>query len=136
MATHGRRRLSIMVVEDDVSLLRLYEVTMLRWPMQPEVVPVESAVSALMMIGRARPDLLIMDLNMPGMDGFHLLRELCSKPEIASTTIVIVTGMDPAMIAQRGGVPHGIEVLSKPVQLGRLLQIAHAIEEKFQWLTA
>ncbi|MDD2881847.1 MAG: response regulator [Rhodoferax sp.] len=124
LLTNQPRRLSVMVVEDDPALLRLYKANLTRWPMQPEVICVDNAVSALMMLGRGGPDLLIADLNMPGMDGFSMLRVLSKAPEMAQTTIVVVSGLDAAAIAVRGGLPEGIEVLSKPIPYDRLVDIA------------
>jgi excisionase family DNA binding protein len=117
-------RFRVLVVEDDVNLLRLYQANMSRWPMQPEVDLVDNAVTALLTMGRKRPDLLVADLNMPGMDGFNMLRVLRSTPEFDPTTIAVVTGLDAAEIAQRGGIPDGIEILAKPIAFDRLLAIA------------
>ncbi len=118
------RRLSILVVEDDPSLLRLYGFQLSRWPMNPEVTGIDNAFAALMAMGRGGPDLLITDLHMPKMDGFAMLRVLHQAPEMANTTIVVVTGLDAQAIADRGGVPAGIEVLAKPIPFDRLLTIA------------
>jgi excisionase family DNA binding protein len=117
-------RLSVMVVEDDANLLRLYQANMSRWPMRPEVHLLGNAVTALLHMGRQRPDLLVADLNMPDMDGFNMLRVLRSTPEFDRTTIVVVSGLDAAEITQRGGIPDAIEVLAKPIVFDRLLAIA------------
>jgi excisionase family DNA binding protein len=124
------RRLSVLVVEDDANLLRLYEANISRWPMAPEVVVINNAVAALMLMGRKAPDFLVTDLHMPGMDGFNMLRVLNASPEMLSTTIVVVTGLDAAEIAQRGGLPAEIEVLPKPISFPRLLTIATGIVKK------
>jgi CheY-like chemotaxis protein len=116
-----------MVVDDDPDLLALYQINLSRWSMQPQVVCIDSAVSALMALGRGGPDLLIADLHMPGMDGFAMLRLLKRAPEMQGTTMVVVTGLDAEAVAQRGGLPEGIEVLSKPIPFDRLLAIASAI---------
>ena len=68
--TFSPHRLSVMVVEDDANLLRLYEANISRWPMAPEITLVNNAVEALLLLGQKSPDLLIADLNMAGMDGF------------------------------------------------------------------
>jgi excisionase family DNA binding protein len=130
LPTAPSRRFSVMVVEDDPALLLLYKTNLTRWPMQPEVTCADSATSALMTLGRGGPDLLIADLNMPGVDGFIMLRALSKAPETAHTTIVVVSGLDAADIAAQGGVPDGIEVLKKPVPYGRLADIALAIEQQ------
>jgi DNA-binding response OmpR family regulator len=129
------RRLSIMVVEDDVHLLRLYELKLSRWPMAPRVITVSNAVSALLMIGRSSPDLLITDLQLPGMDGFNMLRVLRSTPEIATTQIVVVSGLGAPEIEARGGLPSGIEVLSKPVPFDHLLDITNQVVVSSQFAT-
>lgn len=119
------RRLNVLVVEDDPNLLRLYQAHLARWPMAPEVTLTDNAVTALLMMGRQCPDLLITDLCMTGMDGFNMLRVLRETPEIAkTTTIVVVSGLDSDEIKQRGGIPSEIEVLSKPIPFPRLKSIA------------
>jgi excisionase family DNA binding protein len=121
------RRLQVLVVEDNPNLLRLYEANMSLWRMAPEVMVIDSAVEALLMIGRSSPDLLITDLHMPGMDGFAMLKVLSKAPEIANTQIVVVSGLDAAQIDAQGGVPEGVEVLPKPIPFGRLMAIANSI---------
>lgn len=123
------RHLRVMVVEDDMSLLRLYQVQMSRWAIAPEVTCMHSAVSALLAMGHRCPDLLITDLHMPGMDGFHMLRELRKSVEADKTTIVVVTGLDEEDIALRGGLPVGVQILRKPVPFDRLLGIARELHE-------
>ncbi len=120
----GARVLRVLVVEDDPSLLRLYETQIGRWPMPTQVTLIDNAVNALLHIGRVGPDLLISDLQMPGMDGFGMLALLHRAPEMAYTTVVVVTGLDSNDVIARGGVPAGVEVLAKPVPFPRLLSIA------------
>lgn len=121
------RRLRVLVVEDDANLLRLYQANMSRWPMAPEVTIVDNAVSALVLMGRNCPDLLVTDLHMPGMDGFNMLRVLRASPDFAKTTIVVVSGLDAAEVEERGGIPPDIEILPKPIPFNRLLAIATGI---------
>ena len=86
-----------------------------------------SAVAALLSIGRSCPDLLVTDLHMPGMDGFNMLRVLRDAPAMAHTTIVVASGLDAEEISRRGGIPQGVELLTKPVPFERLLEIASGI---------
>ena len=127
LAASTVRRLQVLVVEDDPNLLRLYEANLALWPMAPEVMVIDSAVEALLMIGRSSPDLLITDLHMPGMDGFAMLKVLSKAPEVANTQIVVVSGLEAAQIDALGGVPDGVEVLPKPIPFGRLMALANSI---------
>ena len=126
----GPRRMSILVVEDDPNLLRLYQTQIANWPMQCDLTLIDNAISALLHMGRGGPDLLISDLHMPGMDGFAMLKVLHKAPETAYTKVVVVTGLDAEEVNARGGVPPGVEVLSKPIPFARLLLIAQGVRQR------
>lgn len=126
----GPRRLRVLVVEDDASLLRLYETQLGRWGIPTELTLMNNAISALLHMGRNVPDLLITDLHMPEMDGFAMLRVLSQSPEMARTKVVVVSGLDADEINARGGVPQGVEVLAKPIPFARLLTIAQGISRQ------
>lgn len=119
--------LSILVVEDEATLRLIYEVNLARWPLKPTVISAGDGYEALIRIGHSRPDLLIADLQMPGMDGFRMLRTIRSLPELANLAIVVVSGLDADDIAAHGGIPEGIPVLPKPVPFARLLEIAERV---------
>jgi excisionase family DNA binding protein len=121
------RRLNVLVVEDDANLLRLYQAKLAAWPMAAQVTTIDNAFAALLLMGRVSPDLLITDLDMPGMDGFEMLNVLSKAPETAQTTIVVVSGLDAPAIEAKGGLPPGVEALGKPIPFDRLHSIAVAI---------
>ncbi len=125
--TQSLRRLRVLAVDGDLLTRHLYQANISAWPMAPEVRVADTAVAALMMIGRECPDLLISDLQMPGMDGFQMLRVLRATAEMAGTTIVAVSGMDASQIAQHGGLPKGIALMGKPVSWPHLQDIATRI---------
>ena len=129
-AFSAERSLRIMVVEDDPSLLRLYKAQIARWPMPTDLLLIDNAINALLHLGRGGPDLLISDLHMPGMDGFGMLEVLHKAPEMADTTVVVVTGLDTDDVNSHGGVPPGVEVLAKPIPFGRLLGIAQSVAQR------
>ena len=128
-AVCAERSLRIMVVEDDPSLLSLYKNQIARWPLATDLILIDNAINALLHLGRGGPDLLISDLLMPGMDGFGMLEVLHKAPEMAATTVVVVTGLDPNDVQARGGVPPGVEVLAKPIPFSRLLDIAQSVAQ-------
>lgn len=124
--------LSILVVEDDPVVLRVYARRMARWPMSPRVATAGNGYEALVRVGLGKPDLLVTDLHMPEMDGFQMLRQLRKMSELAEITIVAVTGLDPADIEARGGIPEGIPVLPKPIPFDRLRDIATVLATRKQ----
>jgi excisionase family DNA binding protein len=119
----GRR---IVMADDDATLLRLYELEISGWGLDAELIKARDGFDALIRIGEARPDLLISDLNMPGMDGFRMVRTLRADPRYGKMAIVVISGLDRATIASMG-LPEDIPVFSKPVRFPELRKIVEQI---------
>ena len=109
-------RLKLMVVEDEPDLLRLFTLVIAGWDLPIDVTPAGNGFEALLRMGQNCPDLLVTDLNMPGLDGFKMIAALRG---VASSyddmDIVVVTGLSGAEIERRGGLPSGVQVFHKPV---------------------
>jgi excisionase family DNA binding protein len=116
---HGPRLKKVLMVDDDRTLLRLYELEMAGWDMPVTVMKAYDGFEALIRIGEVRPDLLISDLSMPGMDGFRMIRTLRDNPAYAGMAIVVVSGLEPATM-QAMGLPGDIPVFPKPVPFAQL----------------
>jgi CheY-like chemotaxis protein len=80
----------ILVVEDDPAN-REYATAVLTSE-GFEIEAVESAEAALKLIGRRTPDLILMDIQLPGMDGLELTRRLKGDPATEPIPIVVMTG--------------------------------------------
>jgi len=109
----------IVMADDDATLLRLYELEMSGWGLDAELIKARDGFDALIRIGEAKPDLLISDLNMPGMDGFRMVRTLRADPRYGKMAIIVISGLDRATIASMG-LPADIPVFSKPVRFPEL----------------
>ncbi len=123
-------KLNILIVEDEAALRRLYEIKLRGWPIPLNLRTAEDGYEALVRIGQAKPDMLIADLQMAGMDGFKMLNTICNMPELAEIEIVVVSGLDAAEITYRGGIPKRIPVLPKPIPFDQLQAIAQAVALK------
>lgn len=115
-ASNGRR---VLVVDDDPLMLRLYELEMTGWGLELDLVKANNGFEALIRIGEQRPDLLVSDLNMPGMDGFRMIRTLREDSGTAPMNMIVVSGLDRATIKAMG-LPSDIPVFPKPVPFGEL----------------
>ncbi len=80
----------ILVVEDDDVQRELMRMTLERqgYAVETAADGIEGYEAAV----RARPDLIIADIQMPAADGVHLVRRVRDTQEIAHTPIVITTG--------------------------------------------
>ena len=85
-------RHTILVVDDDPHFRELYQ-TALRFR-GFHVTTASDGLAALQAIERQRPSLVILDLNMPCVDGWSVLRELASHDATCSIPVIVVTGAD------------------------------------------
>jgi excisionase family DNA binding protein len=120
-------RLRILVVEDDMVLLKLYKMSIGRWELPIDLECVSNGYEALLAIGRNSPDLLVSDLRMPGMDGFRMIRALSGSPYREGMEIVVVSALTAREVAQEGGLPPDILVFGKPVSFQVLRGIAESL---------
>jgi excisionase family DNA binding protein len=114
----------ILVVEDEESLRKLYEVKLAGWDLPLEILTASNGYEALLIIGEKRPDLLVADLSMPAMDGFRMIRTLKSSDDYRNLEIVVVTALDTTEIEDRGGLPENVRVFRKPIPFADLEAIA------------
>lgn len=123
-------RLKVLVVEDDSFLLKLYKTVIAKWNLSLDVITASNGVDGLIRIGRDAPDVLITDLAMPGLDGFKLIHSLSATSYREGMEIIVVSGLDPADIDARGGLPKGIPVFPKPVPFDQLRKIIVGMLER------
>ena len=80
-----------------------------------------------------RPDLILLDLNLPKRDGREVLEEIRSAPEVTDIPIVILTSSQAEEDIVRAYRLHANCYITKPVNFVQFLKIIHAIEDF--WLT-
>jgi excisionase family DNA binding protein len=91
----------IMIVDDEKEVLDLLTSVMESGDEPLEVACAESGVEALLKIGERTPDLLILDIKMPGMNGFEVCQKLRSNSRSCKIKIVGISGdTDPATRAR------------------------------------
>jgi len=79
----------ILVVEDerDIAALVAYHLTREGY----RVRTAEAGVEALQAVGSERPDLVVLDLMLPGFSGYEVLGEMRRKPELAEIPVIVLT---------------------------------------------
>jgi excisionase family DNA binding protein len=119
----------VLVVEDEPDFRQLFELHLRSWDLPIHLASAPSGFEALLQIGASRPDLLITDLRMPGIDGFEMLRALKASGAMGELEIIVVTALTEHTIAERGGLPAGVTVLFKPLRFAELRQrLAQLVE--------
>jgi excisionase family DNA binding protein len=110
----------VVIVEDDADLLKLYQLNLRAWGLPISLRTARNGFEGLLRIGEYRPDVVISDLNMPGMDGFEMIRTLAHDSEFRELRLIVVTALSAADIAHHGGLPESVTVMNKPVSFKQL----------------
>jgi CheY-like chemotaxis protein len=106
-----------LVVEDDPATLEVFRAAVQRWNLSVDCTTMASALEALMDISTLKPDLLLTDLMMPGVDGFELLRTLRGNADFASMVMVAMTGLSGEAVKERGELPSNTLMVQKPLDM-------------------
>jgi putative two-component system response regulator len=109
----------ILVVDDDATNRELLQESLVAEGL--EVVTAPDGRSSLEEFARLKPDLVLLDVNMPFLDGFEVCRRLKSNPETRLTPVVLVTGLTGREDRVRGIKSGADGFLSKPVDQSELL---------------
>jgi two-component system response regulator (stage 0 sporulation protein A) len=129
----GKPRQSILIIDDDkewTDLLRLYFVE------KYEVQVVNSACEAMETISKQRPNLIIVDLVMPMIDGFGIIRRL-NDSEHERIPAILLTGWNNAEVKECAESVGCAAVLSKPIEMKALDEtISSVISQKLLMSTA
>ena len=81
----------ILVIEDDPSTLRLIKYTLQQEGYQ--VLPAPNGLEGLRKAQNEEPDLVLLDLKLPGIDGFEICRCLRAEPQTAELPILILSAV-------------------------------------------
>lgn len=76
----------------------------------------ENGARALQALKNHQPDLILLDVMMPGMDGFETCRRIKSSPETASIPIIFMTALDSIDDKVTGFNAGGVDYITKPFQ--------------------
>ena len=93
----GRPRMSarLVVADDDAAVRALLGAALAAYT----VLPAARGDDALALVRRERPDLVVLDVQMPGLDGLAVARALAADPATAAIPVVLCSGAGPAAAA-------------------------------------
>ncbi len=125
----------ILLVEDNAGDVRLTREALLEADVAVDLVAVPDGEQALEYLrgegehaGAPRPDLILLDLNLPRKDGREVLEEIKADPGLRSIPVVVLTSSESEKDILRAYELHANCYVSKPVDLGQFLDVVKAIE--------
>jgi DNA-binding NarL/FixJ family response regulator len=119
MPPETRERPTILAVDDAPETLSLLSDILEDAGMTTLVV--RSGASALSLIARMKPDLILMDALMPNMDGFEACRRIKKIREFAHIPVIFMTGLSDTEHVVKGFESGGVDYVAKPIIPSELL---------------
>ena len=104
----------IMIVEDDKDIVRALGVRLKSQGYN--LVVATDAISAISTARKEKPDLIVLDLGLPGGDGFVVMQRLRSNYELMMVPIIVVSARDPFLNEERALEAGAEAFLQKPVK--------------------
>lgn len=101
---------TVLAADDDPAFAEVFRPILAE--VADRVVQVGSGEDVLAAVRRERPDAIMLDLQMPGSDGYTVLASLAAEPRLRGIPVVVVTGADPAELTGPG-LAHARGVISK-----------------------
>jgi excisionase family DNA binding protein len=109
-------QLRVLAVDDDPLALEMLCNFMGSDQLPVELTTMSSGLEALIHITHIQPHVLMVDLNMPDVNGFEVLRRLRSDAQFDKMTCLAVSALTPDEIAVQGGLPEGVVLMAKPLK--------------------
>ncbi|MEO1354068.1 MAG: response regulator [Cyanobacteria bacterium J06635_15] len=117
----------ILVVDDQPHSLAL--LTEVLEHEKYEVWPATSGADALKKAGMLLPDLILLDVNMPGMNGYEVCRQLKADPRTQLIPVIFVSALDESCDKVQGFSVGGTDYITKPIDtLETLVRVDHQIQ--------
>jgi twitching motility two-component system response regulator PilG len=114
----------VVIIDDSITVRKIVEICLSREGF--EVLGFAGGVEALLWLtgpqGRS-PGLILLDITMPGMDGYEVARYLKARPHVGSTVIVMLTRRDGMVDRLKSRLVGAVDHLSKPFQTQQLLKV-------------
>jgi two-component system, chemotaxis family, response regulator Rcp1 len=135
MADHARP-VEILLVEDNPGDVRLAQEALTDAKMANNLNVVSDGVEALAYLRRegphakaARPDLILLDLNLPKKDGREVLEEVKEDPDLRTIPVVVLTTSDAEADVIRSYELHANAYVRKPVDFDAFIEVVRTIED-------
>jgi two-component system KDP operon response regulator KdpE len=121
-------RQKILLVDDDTDVVRALNIRLKSFGY--DVVVAGDAMAAISIALNEKPDLIVLDIGLPGGDGFMVMKWLGLLSELALTPVIVVSARDPTIAKQKAFDAGASAYFQKPIDTNRfLLAMRGALEQ-------
>jgi excisionase family DNA binding protein len=114
------RPLTLLLIEDSVHFQNLISLVVKRELPEAELHVASDGIAGLAMAGRLEPDVLLIDILLPGIDGAALITSLRSHPQFARSRLIVITALDEAQRAPYAFALAGVPLVHKTALVAEL----------------
>src|SRR5512138_89075 len=105
--------MKVLLVDDTRTLLSLIQVYLLGWHL--EFIEARDGIEGLSKAREQKPDLIVSDIRMPGMDGFEFCAAVRADPALHAVPFVMLTSLTDEMSRRKGKLVGASAFLTKPI---------------------
>ena len=134
----NERQVEILLVEDDPGDVVMTREAFQDYKLRNQLHVVNDGADAMSFLRQEgeyaempRPDLVLLDLNLPRMDGREVLEAIKSDPELASIPVVVLTTSENEDDVLRSYSLHANAYVTKPVDFERFIEVVRQIDDFF-----
>ncbi|MCB0223523.1 MAG: response regulator, partial [Anaerolineae bacterium] len=109
----------ILIVDDTLPNLRVLSSMLTEQGYEVRGAP--NAQMALMIVEAEPPDLILLDINMPGMNGYELCEQIKAKPKSRDIPVIFISALDEVLDKVRAFSVGGVDYITKPFQIAEVL---------------
>jgi putative two-component system response regulator len=113
--SESSKRPGILIVDDSITNLQVLSRALKEQGYEP--CPIQSGRAALAAAHKRAPDLILLDINMPELDGYEVCAQLKSDPRTADIPVIFVSSLNEPFDKVRAFSSGGVDYLTKPVNL-------------------
>ena len=110
---------TILIVDDNIHNLNILASALKAYGFEPSVA--QSGEETLELLNHSTPDLILLDVMMPGMDGFETCRHLKENPATRAIPVIFVTALADIESKVKAFEAGGVDYVSKPLELQEVL---------------
>lgn len=110
----------ILIVEDEITTSQLVKIVLKKQGYR--VVTATTGPEALRIADDIIPDLILLDIVLPGMDGFQVCQYIRKNPHTAQIPVIMFSGLDRPADQRMAFAAGGDDYLTKPVKMSDLLE--------------
>src|SRR6478672_6205458 len=119
MAESSKPQANILIVDDTPANLNVLSTILTQQGYK--VRPANNGEAALVVAQRATPDLILLDIRMPGMNGFEVCRRLKEIDQTRDIPVIFISALDEVLDKVEAFEVGGVDYITKPFQILELL---------------